>query len=648
MPYPADNSPHDVVVADFNGDGIPDMAAANNLSNDVSILLGKPDLGGVFQGFQAAVNFSAGSYPTSLAVGDFNNDGKLDLVVTNSNSFSPGANISILLGNGDGTFQAPVYYASTLGAPYYVAVSSLRNDGILDLVVANHGGDVSIYLGNGDGTFQSAVNYAAGGNPQAVAIGDLNNDGIPDLAVANKTSNNISILLGNGDGTFQKATNIVVGTEPSDLATGDFTGDGCLDIVVANYGSNTVDLLLGNCNGTFQTPTSIPVGNGPAGIVVADFNGDGKADFAEANNFRSADSVWVFLGNGDGTFLAASVYSAGGGASLLAAADVNLDGAADLEVADTGADVSVLLNNGGSFVSTTSSANPSFVGSSVTFTATVAPGIAGNPTPTGSVTFQNGGSVLGTATLTAGQGSYTTSSLAAGTYTISTLYSGDSNYNPNTGPVLIQVVNNPPAVTITPTSLTFGVQLLKTTSPALTSTVTDTGEGPLTITSIKVTGAFSQTNTCGTGLAAGGSCIINVTFTPSGINKSTGTVTINDNAPGSPQTIALTGTGTEVELVPTSLSFGTQKVGTTSPAQTVTLTNVGKTSLSITGTPLGGANKADFAQTNTCGTSVSAGASCTFNITFTPKATGSRTAAMAIEDNGGASPQIVGLSGTGD
>jgi hypothetical protein len=643
IPYPADNAPHDVAAGDFNGDGIPDLAVANNLSGDVSILIGNGN-----GSFKTAVNYTAGSFPTSLAVADFNQDGHLDIVVTNSNNFLSGANISILLGNGDGTFQAPVNYASTLGAPYFVAVSDLRSNGLLDLAVANHGGQVAIYLGNGDGTFQPAVNYVAGGNPQAVSIGDFNNDHIPDLAVANKTSNNVSILLGKGDGTFQKAVNYQVGTAPSDVATGDFNADGNLDLAISNYGSNNVAIMLGTGTGTFGTPAFTTVGNGPAGIVVADFNGDGKADFAEANNFRSADSVWVFLGHGDGTFQAPANYSAGGGAGLLAAADLNLDGAPDLEIADTGADVDVLMNNGGTFVTTTSSSNPSFVGSAVTFTATVAASIAGNPTPTGSVTFENGSSLLGTANLASGQGSFTTSTLAAGTFTINTLYSGDSNFNPNTAPPLIQTVNFPPAVTITPTTLTFGVQLLHTTSTVLTATLTDSGQGPLTITSIMISGSFAQTNNCGSGLGAGGSCTISVTFTPTGINKSVGTVTISDNAPGSPQTISLTGMGTEVQLVPTTLSFGTQKVGTSSPAQTVTLTNVGKASLSITQFRIGGANAADFAQTNTCGSSVSAGGSCSISVTFTPKATGSRIGAVGVVDNGGGSPQVVGLSGTGD
>jgi Abnormal spindle-like microcephaly-assoc'd, ASPM-SPD-2-Hydin len=149
-------------------------------------------------------------------------------------------------------------------------------------------------------------------------------------------------------------------------------------------------------------------------------------------------------------------------------------------------------------------------------------------------------------------------------------------------------------------------------------------------------------------LPAGASCVIHVKFGPLGIpGTETGALTVIDNAPDGPQTGSLTGVGTVVSLSPTSLNFGDQGVGTTSSAQTVTLTNHGKGTLSISGARITGRNSGDFAQTNTCGSSVAAGSSCTFSVTFTPSATGSRTATLNIGDNGDGSPQMVALSGTG-
>ena len=172
--YTAGSGPDTVAVGDFNGDGKLDLAVANNVSNNVSVLLGKGD-----GTFHAAVNYGAGTNPTSVAVGDFNGDRKLDLAVANWN----GNDVSILLGNGDGTFQPAVNYNVTFG-PQSVAVGDFNGDGKLDLAVANYFGEaLSILLGNGDGTFQAHVNYQAGSGPVWVAVGDFNGDGRLDFAV---------------------------------------------------------------------------------------------------------------------------------------------------------------------------------------------------------------------------------------------------------------------------------------------------------------------------------------------------------------------------------------------------------------------------------------------------------------------------------
>jgi len=208
-------------------------------------------------------------------------------------------------------------------------------------------------------------------------------------------------------------------------------------------------------------------------------------------------------------------------------------------------------------------------------------------------------------------------------------------------------------VSLSPGTLTFSNQSLGTTSAAQVVTLSNTGNASLSITSISTTGTnhgdFSETNTCGSSVAASGNCTISVTFTPTATGTRTAAVSISDNAAGSPQTITLTGTGTAAtaSLSVTSLTFSSQNVGTTSTAQSVTLSNTGNATLSIASIALGGTNSADYAQTNTCGSSVAASGNCTISVTFTPTATGTRTAAVSISDNAAGSPQTVSLSGTG-
>ncbi|HXJ94620.1 MAG TPA: choice-of-anchor D domain-containing protein [Terriglobia bacterium] len=209
-----------------------------------------------------------------------------------------------------------------------------------------------------------------------------------------------------------------------------------------------------------------------------------------------------------------------------------------------------------------------------------------------------------------------------------------------------------PTVTLSPKSLSYSRQLVGTSSAAQAVTLTNSGNAPLNITSVSVTGTnpgdFTETNGCGADVEPGTNCTINVTFTPvhSGTRKAT--VSITDNATGSPQTVSLTGVGTQVELVPLSLSFTNQAIGTTSPAQTVTLTNTSpNAALTINSITITGTNSGDFAQTNTCGTGVAIGASCTISVTFTPTAGGTRTASVSISDSGGGSPQTVSLTGAG-
>jgi hypothetical protein len=333
------SGPLTLATGDFNGDGKMDVVTANIglftsvvPGDNVSILLGNGD-----GTFQAAVNYPVGVAPLFVAVGDFNGDGKLDVVTANANS----NNVSILLGNGDGTFQDAVNYSVGL-EPEWVAIGDFNRDGKLDLAVTNTNasgtGNVSILLGNGDGTFQTAVNYTAGANPQSVAIGDFDMDGKLDLAVANATTSNVSILLGNGDGTFQTAVNYPIGLVAFSLLVADFNGDGKLDLVVGdinNSGPSNVSILLGNGNGTFQAAVSYVAGsnNGSNWLAVGDFNGDGKLDLVVGNlGANASGNVSILLGNGDGTFQDAVNYGTGSGGGAVPG-DFNGDGKLDIAAA---------------------------------------------------------------------------------------------------------------------------------------------------------------------------------------------------------------------------------------------------------------------------------------------------------------------------
>jgi hypothetical protein len=347
--YAAGNNPQSVAVGDFNGDGKQDLAVANvgdyyGNGQGVSILLGQGD-----GTFQTPVSYAAENNPQSVAVGDFNGDGKQDLAVANA---YPGNSVSVLLGKGDGTFLPGQTFPAG-GNPRYVAVGDFNGDGILDLAVANYqSANVSVLLGKGDGTFQAAVSYPAGSYPYSVAVGDFNGDGIPDLAVTNGTSNgSVSVLLGKGDGTFHAAVGYAAGYDPSSVAVGDFNGDGIPDLAVANWLSNNVSVLLGKGDGTFLPAQTFPAGTHPWSMAVGDFNGDGKPDLAVANQGTFPaffdGSLSVLLGKGDGTFPAAPNFPAGSYPVSVAVGDFNGDGTPDLAVANEGSNnVSVLLGKG--------------------------------------------------------------------------------------------------------------------------------------------------------------------------------------------------------------------------------------------------------------------------------------------------------------
>ena len=339
--FPTGTAPDSVAVGDFNGDGKSDLAVPNNGDNTVSILLGNGN-----GTFAAKVDYIAGSNPTVVAVGDFNGDGKSDLAVANASS----SNVSILLGNGNGTFAAKVDYISGTGpsAPFGIIVRDFNGDGKLDLAVANlNASSLSILLGNGDGTFATNVDYDTGLTPTIVAAGDFNGDGKSDLAVGHAFTDTVSILLGNGDGTFAAKVDYIVGPSPFSVAVGDFNGDGKSDLAVtngSNASGNHVSILLGNGDGTFATKVDYNTGSGPFSVAVGDFNGDTKADLAVANS--NATTVSILLGNGDGTFVDKADYGTGTSPYFVTVGDFNGDSKTDLAVANHDDNtVSILLRS---------------------------------------------------------------------------------------------------------------------------------------------------------------------------------------------------------------------------------------------------------------------------------------------------------------
>jgi hypothetical protein len=509
--YTTGNNPISVAVGDFNRDGIPDLVVVNNIDNTVSVLLGKGD-----GTFQAGQSYAVGGHPLSVAVGDFNGDGIPDLAVVSGNiDLSPGS-VTILLGKGDGTFQAAQTYP-TGALPQSLVIADFNRDGHLDLAVANaQSNTLSVFLGNGDGTFQPAQNYATGLVPVSVAVGDFKGDGILDLVVADGSDSSVSVFLGKGDGTFYAGQKYAVSNSPVAVAVGDFNGDGVPDLAVVQFNptlnTGSVSILQGNGDGTFQAAQEYTLGSvEPLNVVVGDFNGDGIPDLAiveQASAFDDTGTVSILLGKGDGTFANAQNFPTGHSPFSVAAGDFNNDGNVDLAIANASDNnVSVLLNR---FVTTTAVTGPasSTLGQSVTFTATVGLDLpTPTPVPAGTVTFLDGTTPLGDPVpLDAnGQAAFTTSTLAAGSHTIHAVYNGTasgaqtSGYGPSTATTTLTVNNATPTITWdNPADITYGTPL----GPTQLNATAD------------VPGTFVYTPPAGTVLNAGPNQVLTVVFTP--------------------------------------------------------------------------------------------------------------------------------------
>jgi hypothetical protein len=338
-----------LATGDFRGIGVQDLVTTNFYSGTVSVFLGNGD-----GTFGAPHTFPAGPTPVRVVVGDFNGDGRLDLAVADS-PFTGTPGVSILLGNGDGTFQAPRSFPAG-GLPLSIAAGHFHDPNILDLVVTvfvvtgSQQNRANVLLGNGDGTFQAPVSYPVGRTPLSVAVGDLRGNGITDLVVANADGNTVSVLRGNGDGTFGSAVDYRISNDfsvafyPRFVTVGDLRGNGRLDIVTLNGGGRfTATVLPSNGDGTFGAPIPIDAGPGARAAAIADFDGDGTPDLLVTN--QETDTVSLLPGNGDGTFRPRVRFAVGAGPLALAVGDFSGHNLPDVAVLNANT-ISVVLNDG--------------------------------------------------------------------------------------------------------------------------------------------------------------------------------------------------------------------------------------------------------------------------------------------------------------
>jgi hypothetical protein len=517
----------DIATAGTASVTVRNPSPGGGISNVMFFEISSPTTSVTFSSFVQTLSFTASG---NTITGDFNGDGKLDLA-----GFT-GDSVWIALGNGDGTFQTPATFTTGQSGLFLLA-ADFNNDGKADLAVSNTTNNtVSILLGNGDGTFQNPKTFTAG--PGGVVAADFNGDGKLDLVLP--FGNKISVFLGNGDGTFQPG---IISLTPdiffSGAIVGDFNRDGKLDLAVleGSAGGIAAAIYLGNGDGTFQTTAIVSTTSFPGPFVglfpAADLNGDGKLDLifehnqpTQSCNARTA----VLLGNGDGTFPSGSDRS---GDSLLVA-DFNADGKLDIIFGTNCASLGILLGNG----------DGTFQSSPLTI---LGPGQVGGPVVGGDF---NGDGKMDFASVS----NNSINVFLQGQWTIAASQS----------------------------SLTLAPQVIGMTSSSQSVTLTNTGTNTVMLSGIGITGSnagdFAQSNSCGITLGVGATCRINVTSTPQAAGARVAALTIADNAVGSPQTVALAGSGQDFSLA-------------SIPSTTLAVTRGQTANFGLTVVPGGGFNK---------------------------------------------------------
>lgn len=463
---PVGQTPLSVAAGDFDHNGALDLVTANS-NGTVSVLLGNGD-----GSFRPRIDLAVGGSPHSVAVGDFNGDGRLDVVTAQQLTDT----VSVLLGHGDGTFARPLVLAASGQnfTPQSMALGDVNGDGKLDLVIKSvsvldsDAFQLGVLLGNGDGTFQAPLLGAAQpGGSGDLALGDFNSDGRIDVAVADQlgaSTGNLSVFAGNGDGTFQSLIRLDLltgGNDPLGVAAADLNGDGRVDLVAANASSSNVGVLLNTS--TAPAPAATTTTTLATAAPTAVF-GQTVLLTASVNSQAGVPVGTVTFRDGT-TVLGTAPVNAAGQATLGVSLDVgshaltaSFAGTRGFGFADsTSAAVTETVNRAATTLALASSVNPTVTGQAVTFTATVAAIAPGAGTPTGKVTFMDGNVVLGTVAVgPGGTATFTTSFAAAGGHVITAAYAGDVNFIASSQ-ALTEQVNAPTTQRATTTALVASV-----------------------------------------------------------------------------------------------------------------------------------------------------------------------------------------------